>query len=236
MQHYDFKNKISIISRANAGDVSVDSLGVFEQAAAAKADFIETPVRETRSGGLMCSVASGRDVALDEALDWSKDRVPLVLEVVNGRPGAANRVLNAARRHNVQDHVVLAVHSVRQTREITHNDENVTILGMLAQPQDYPAFYKAGGHIARLWEGDLTPGNLRVAENGVGSQRRPVWAMAGFYPNERIRKYGEADLRDLFSMMSKGVRGVIVNDAGLAREALCQRQAPQPACGSFAVD
>ncbi|QQG35257.1 MAG: hypothetical protein HYS17_06745 [Micavibrio aeruginosavorus] len=224
------------------------SLAAFEQAAVARPDFIEAQIRDTAAGSLVCASDPAVRVLtegalkkrgilrLDEVLEWSKGRIPLVLDVVSGRLGAAARVLNIVARHNMQDQVVLAAHSVRQTREISRKDEKITVLGVLAKPEEYGAFYEAGGHIARLWEGNLTPGNLRLAEDGVAARRKPVWAMAGFYPNEKIRKYGEADLRDLFSMMSKGVKGVIVNDAALAREALRQRQAPQPACGSFAID
>lgn len=245
-----------IAHRGDSAHHPGNTLAAFEAAAKAGAHLIEANLRQSVDGHYFCSnsgTVGGRKLehmfgveleeagllSVEKALAFSKDSgVPLVLDLRSSEPGFGAGVVDVLKRHHMEDRTVIGVNTLSQTSETRRASKDVGIVGFLDRPKDFPSFYKRGGNVARLWQGDTTPQNVRLAEAAEGRNRRPFWVMAGYYPNDKIARYGDIDLQGVFSMKSGPVaaKGLIVNDPALAVEAVRRTRAPSPSCGSLPVD
>lgn len=220
----------------------------FDAAIATGADLIETDVRLSRDGVLVCNhdrdvlrvkniprevaaLSAGELAALSvvnlaQVLETAQGRVGVLLDVKLEHEALAALILEEVRRFGMEDQVVFGLGALGQVRALKHRAPGVAVLGLFRNRDDFPAFFAAGGDIARLWEEDVNESTLELARGrsragGAG----PVWVTAG------RRKLGEAageiDLPRLRSLMEMGIDGLLVNDPAQALRARgdCQRPA-----------
>ncbi|TAL30768.1 MAG: glycerophosphodiester phosphodiesterase [Alphaproteobacteria bacterium] len=197
-----------------------NSLEGFEQAWKLGADMIETDIREASDGSLICSHDETKKEALpfSDALAFAKGKVPLLLDLKLDAPDFHLKVEQALLRHQMQDDVVIGVRSLDQARHMRSLLPSSCLLGFLKDARDFPEFYKTGGSIARLWEGDIDERNLELAKSGD----HPVFVMAGFYPKE-TSGIGDITPDRINKLMSLDIQGILVNDPLLALRVRSER-------------
>ncbi len=208
-----------------------NSLKAFEAAIAAGADAIETDVRLSRDGVPMCSHDPDlkrlndrpETIADVDAADLERlgiERLATVLEAVRGRirvmldlkltteaglaPGFA--VVNDL---GMGEDVFAGVRALALVPVVQRLCPEATLLGLLRQPSDLPAFYAAGGAIGRLWEAEATRAGIEMAKSG----KHEVWITAGGRGGGGT---GEINTTGLKRLYADGADGVIVNDPAQA--------------------
>ena len=202
----------------------------FEGAIAAGADLIETDIRESRDGVLVCVHDREVDGDAVEDLTWkelskrSVLRLSDVLQIAQNRVGVLLdikirdtdfplRVLEEVQRLRMENQVVFGLHGNKQVRSLRRDAPDVVILGFLTNYRKFESFYGAGGDIARLWEEDINKTTLALAR-GPGVADRPVWVTAGL--RNSGEDTGDIDAKRFLGLMERGFDGVIVNDPALA--------------------
>ena len=201
----------------------------FEGAIAAGADLIETDVRISRDNILILShdadidafseipdltakeLAAQSFVSLAELLKMAKDRAGVLLDIKLDDADFPVLVLKEVKRLGMESQVVFGLRELAQVRRLRKSAPGVMILGFLRDYGEYPAFFAAGGDIARLWEKDIDAETLALARDASGGGReRPVWVTT------RLRALGETtgeiDPPRLRSLMEMGIDGLLVND------------------------
>lgn len=210
----------------------------FAAAIACGADFIETDVRLSNDGTLYCNhdphlertrgtdktIAGLCDDALDaleimrlsQVLELAKHRIPVLLDLKLLYADYPLVVLETVRRHGVAEEVVFGVRSVAQAAALHVVAPQQTMLGFLKQPSDIPAFFAAGGAIARLWEEDVTETAVQQARQGDHA----LWVTAGLTQSGEAP--GQIDGLRLRRLNALNIDGVLVNDPEAALRALGQ--------------
>ena len=215
-----------------------NTAAAFEAAIGCGADFIETDVRLSNDGTLYCNhdphlertrgtdktIAGLGDEALDaleimrlsQVLELAKNRIPILLDLKLLYAGFPLVVLETVLRHGVTEDVVFGVRSVAQAAALHAEAPQQTMLGFLKQPSDIPAFFAAGGMIARLWEEDVT----ETAVEQVRQGDHAIWVTAGLTQSGEAP--GEIEPARLRRLSALGIDGVLVNDPEMALRALRQ--------------
>lgn len=208
-----------------------NSLKAFEAAIAAGADAIETDVRLSRDGVPVCSHDPDlkrlndrpESIADVDAADLERlgiERLTTVLETVRGRirvmldlkltteaglaPG-----FDVVNDLGMGEDVFAGVRALALVPVVQRLCQEATLLGLLRQPSDLPAFYAAGGAIGRLWEAEATRAGIEMAKSGNHS----VWITAGGRGGGGTGEINTAALKRLYA---DGADGVIVNDPAQA--------------------
>ena len=222
-----------IAHRGYSAAFAENSLEAFSRAIATEADLIETDVRLSRDGVLMCSHDADlkrlknlniaiADLTARELGTFAVMELAKVLEMARGRAGVLldvkleeedfpARILAEVGRLGMTNEVVFGLRTVAQTRALRSHAPGVAILGFFRDYGEYPAFFAAGGDMARLWEEDIGDSALGLARDASGGGReRPVWVTT------RLKALGESageigPLR-LRSLMEMGIDGLLVND------------------------
>ena len=207
----------------------------FEGAIAAGADLIETDVRMSQDNILFLShdadidtftdiedltakeLAAQSFVSLGELLKMVKDRAGVLLDIKLDDADFPAFVLKEVKRLGMEDQVVFGLRELAQVRRLRKSAPDVVILGFFRDYGEYPAFFAAGGDIARLWEEDIDAETLALARDASGAGRgRPVWVTT------RLRALGEStgeiDPPRLRKLMEMGIDGLLVNDPEQALE------------------
>ena len=217
-----------IAHRGYSSAFEENSLAAFREAIAAGADIIETDVRQSIDKVLVLSHAEVEDetarvlqkagvIPLETLLGLAKDRIVLLLDMKGEDPAIFGKVLEMVKQHGMEDQVVFGLRSVAQTRAFRKLNSRVAILGFLPPGNyDFPGFYKAGGDIARLWEGHIDA-NL-VEEARGAAVHRPIWIT----PRLRPAATGQIDDDRQGKLMKNGFDGVLVNDPRSAIERRCR--------------
>ncbi len=204
-----------------------NSLEAFKAAIAAGADAIETDVRLSRDGVPMCSHdpdlkrLHGRPEAVAEvdAADLERlgiERLASVLETARGRIRVALDLKLATEAElapafavvnglGMGQDIFAGVRAVALAPIVKRLCPEATLLGLLRQPSDLPAFYTLGGAIGRLWEAEATRAGIEMAKSGDHG----VWITAGGRGGGGTGEINPTALRRLFA---DGADGVIVND------------------------
>ena len=201
-----------------------NSLKAFEAAIAAGADAIETDVRLSRDGVPVCSHdpdlkrLNDRPESIGSA--FGIERLTTVLETVRGR----TRVMldlkltteaglvpgfDVVNDLGMGEDVFAGVRALALVPVVQRLCPEATLLGLLRQPSDLPAFYAAGGAIGRLWEAEATRAGIEMAKSGNHS----VWITAGGRGGGGTGEINTAALKRLYA---DGADGVIVNDPAQA--------------------
>ncbi|HEY4134684.1 MAG TPA: glycerophosphodiester phosphodiesterase family protein [Alphaproteobacteria bacterium] len=205
-----------------------NSREAFEAAIAAGADLIETDVRLSGDGTLYCNHdpdlerVRGTDRCIAELTDDSLDqlnvlRLANVLEIARGRVGVLLDLKLAYRDYPVLVHdavslldmqasAVFGVRSVAQAQTLHAKAPDAAILGLLQSRADFPAFFAAGGSIARLWEDEADEQTVMAARHG----NHPVWITAG--GRKEAMAVGDIDAPRLRRLVDLEIDGVLVNE------------------------
>ena len=211
-----------------------NSLKAFEAAIAAGADAIETDMHLSRDGVPMCSHdpdlkrLHGRpeaiaDVDAAELERLGIERLATALETVRGRirvmldlklTTEAEFALGFAvvNEFGMGADVFAGVRAIGLVPIVKRLCPEATLLGLLRQPSDLPAFYAAGGAIGRLWEAEATRAGIAVAKDGDHG----VWVTAGGRGGGGTGDINATALKRLYADGADGADGVIVNDPAQA--------------------
>jgi len=221
-----------------------NSLAAFERAIEAGAHWVETDVRTSADGVLVCwhdpdlarvtGVATeiARTPAADlsaiqlpggahihrfaEVLACVRGRVPLMLDVKLDDDAARAAILREVDEAGMSEQVLYGVRSAQHADALQAAGARCARLAMPAQPEALDAFPQAGLRGARLWEDQVDDAAIaRIRGRGL-----EVWVTAG------VRARGEAPgyvtQERLAALAARGVDAVLVNDVGLAAARLRQ--------------
>lgn len=203
-------------------------------------DIILTDVTPCNNGALFCSrnervgamsfdEAEDMDfVPLRQMMNWAQETDKhLLLSASPMKRSLLQRIVGDARFFGTEDRVSVIVRSVGAAKFLNSLHDKIGIVGMLDEPEQYAAFYKAGGHVATLAHNETTPMNVRLAEAAEGRHRHPFLV---FSP--------KAGIQDVFNACNGlvGARGIIMANPEVGQEALRRRRAPSPACAGFTPD
>lgn len=214
-----------------------NSLASFDAAIEAGADYVETDVRTTRDGVLVCShdpdlkriagrdlriadlsvmaleaVAlphGGRVLRLASVLAHVRGRVPVMLDVkIDDAPGR-RAIIECVEAAGMTGQVVYGVRSAEHARHLLADGARFDRLAMPAQPQMLDDFPADGLVGVRLWEDQASESAIaRIRARGL-----PVWVTAG------VRSAGEAPgfatAQRLRTLRALGIDAVLVNDVAL---------------------
>jgi glycerophosphoryl diester phosphodiesterase len=216
-----------VAHRGDSARFIENTLQAFNGAIAAKADLIETDLRESKDKVIVlrhgyahretaAELAKDDVIPLEPALALAKKRILLVLDMKDEDEPFLARVLARVRHHGMEDQVVFGLRTVKLTRALRKLSQDVTILGFLSPNRyDFEAFYKAGGDIGRIWEDDLSPALVKRARGTDG--RRPIWIT----PRDGSDGAGVIDAERLQKLIKAGFDGVLVNDPVAAVKLRC---------------
>ena len=206
-----------------------NSLEGFEQAIAAGADLIETDVRMSSDNVLVIShdpdidfftdvhelsaaeLAKQSVMKLDQVLKMARNRTGVLLDIKLDEPDFPALVLKEVKRFGMERQVVFGLRELAQVHKLRKLAPDVVILGFFRDYSEYPAFFAAGGDIARLWEEDINERTLKLARGPARDEGdRPVWVTTRL--RARGESAGEIDPPRLRKLMEMGIDGFLVND------------------------
>lgn len=172
-----------IAHRGGALLAAENSAAAFRAAAAAGADMVETDVRRTRDGALVCFhddnllrlAGDARKVAELDQLSL-RDLVPNVLTLPEAITASAplgllldvklrdeailSPVLAAVEEHEATGRVIFGLRGLGAIKALRSLRADVEILALLDDPDSAPAAGAAGADWFRLWEGDLSEARI----------------------------------------------------------------------------
>jgi glycerophosphoryl diester phosphodiesterase len=215
-----------------------NSLASFDAAIAAGADYVETDVRMTSDGVLVCShdpdlkriagretkiadtavqaleaialPGGGHILRLDAVLAHVRGRAPVMLDVKIDDDRGRHAIIERVTAAGMTGHVVYGVRSAEHARALIADGATFARLAMPAEPAMLDAFPADGLVGVRLWEDQVDA----AAIARIRARELPVWVTAG------VRKQGEAPgfitAERLQALRSLGIDAVLVNDVALA--------------------
>jgi len=218
-----------IAHRGFSASYTENSIRGFEAAIKAGADLIETDIRLSRDGVLVCihdkevedefvedltwkDLKKRSVVRLSDVLKIAQNRVGVLLDIKIRDTDFPLRVFEEVKRLGMENQVVFGLRRNKQVRALRRGAPDVVILGFLKNYKKFPAFYRAGGDIARLWEEDINETTLALARGPKGAAR-PVWVTAGL--RNSGEDAGDIDAKRFLGLMERGFDGVLVNDPAL---------------------
>jgi glycerophosphoryl diester phosphodiesterase len=225
---------LSVAHRGYSAAYPENTALAFERAIEAGSALIETDVRFSRDGALVCSHdatltrAAGdpraiadltleelqsvalphaqKILALEDVLALARGRVEVMLDVKVSSPDMAKCIVAALDRIGMSRHAVYGARSVEHVRDVKRCSSAIAILGMPASPEVAAEFLAQEIRAVRYWEDELTPERLaQVVDAG-----REVWVTAGLRPRQEAPGYITAARAAALGEM--GVHAVLVND------------------------
>lgn len=180
------KNRPLVIAhRGGALLAPENSAAAFRAAGAAGADMVETDVRQTADGALICfhdddlmrlANNPGRvadlDLArlrrlvpglltLDKAIRASAP-LGLVLDIKLHDPAILTSVIEAVEEGGARRRVILALRDLALIEALRRRDDDLVILALLADPDSAAAAAAAGANWFRLWQGEVTDARIKA--------------------------------------------------------------------------
>jgi len=231
-----------IAHRGGALLAAENSAEAFRLAAAARADAVETDVRMTADGALVClhdadlqrlagdpravadlDLAAIRELmprvlTLPEAIAASAP-LGLLLDVKLAAPSCLPPIIAAVRQGQAPSRVLLGLRHLALVAEARALAPEIPILGFLADPDSAAAARQAGAAWFRLWEGAATAVRVRTARaEGLG-----VAIMVGQPRNSPLADEwppfptGRIDAVGLAALSALGPDAILLDDPRLAR-------------------
>lgn len=218
----------------------------FKGAVTAGADLVETDLRLSRDGAVVCShdpdlgrvsgvgirisdatLAELKAVALpgnqtiptlEEVLEIAHGKASVMLDAKVDSDALRETIMRTLRRTGMEQDIVYGVRSAAHLRTLREGNCGLALLAMPSQPHLLSDFLGPGLCGARLWEEDATKDAIgRI--HSVGLQ---VWVTAG------LRTLGEAagqiTRERLDRLISAGADAVLVNDVVLALASCRERR------------
>lgn len=207
-----------------------NTIVAYDRAILAGADLVEIDLRMSSDGEIVChhdpttggdeisALRSGALAArgitrLADVLPKLFGRVGLLFDLKQSEVGLAADALSLLQRHAMTGQTVIGVRSIDQARLIHSVSPDSVILGLLKDDGAFPAFFDAGGDIARLWEEDCRHERLEAARCGD----HPVWVTAG--RRSAGDRPGDIDMARLNRLLDLNIDGILVNDPVMALRA-----------------
>lgn len=229
---------LSIAHRGYSERYPENSHEAFAAAVAIGADYIETDLRVTRDGAIVCfhdpdlqrragrpdAIADtdlatlrnltfadgGRIVTLDEVLATAAaGRAGIVFDIKVGTPVLHRRIVDAVTRAGLTDRVVYGARTIADCRDLAQRKGCRNVLAFTPKGASAADFAAAGATIVRLWEEDANADS--VAEI-ILAECRP-WVTCG--RRGQGEEAGHCTAARVARLASMGVGAVILNDPTL---------------------
>jgi glycerophosphoryl diester phosphodiesterase len=229
---------LAIAHRGASAHAPENTIAAFEAAIGLGAFAIETDLRLTRDGHLVCHhdvdlqriAGIGLPIAEVDLRDlwrWVPDRAPTLADACDAIGGRAALLLDLKRsdaafhealidflrgrgkRHDI----ALGVRSLEQFDTLTLALPWMPTVGLLGAFDDLLAFVADGGTVARLWEPDAGPEQVQALRDFGGA----VCVMTGAPRDGSVGKTTPARLDRLAAL---GVDAIMLDDPSLLRQAL----------------
>lgn len=207
----------------------------------ARVDGIETDIRRTSDGVLVCchdadlmriagdprkivecdwpalsAIQAGGEPAaplFEELLKLLPDDVLLLMDIKDERPETLEAIVGLVTELRPNGRIMAGLHA-RDSVVAMRGLAGFDILGFFDDPDSHGAFFAAGGTVFRLWEAQATPDRLAQLSN----EGRPVWIMTGGPSTGRpIGIFDDAVLR---ALTRQGCAGFLVDDPVGCRQIL----------------
>ena len=235
----DFQKPIVIAHRGAPALGPENTAFGFSAALMAGADAIETDVRQTQDGKLVCFHdadllrLTGSPLRIDEiAYDQLKDIYPcimlleealeakghavLLLDLKVRDPQSALALCTALRSVTDKSSLLLGPRSIPLARELKKLMPDSAILGFTDSPDHIDEWADSGAHWLRLWEADFTLEYIEL----VRSRNMKIAVMTGDWrPHDKRtrvqRDVGSIDQPALASLLQLGLDAVLLDDPRL---------------------
>jgi len=206
----------------------------FEQAILAIADFVETDLRLSRDGVIVCShdpdlvrllgrkerienldvaalmaadTGDGKGIPIfEDVLDRAAGRSGLFLDVKITTDAMMALILEVLSRHPSSRNIVFGARRLEQLEWLRRQDIEFAAIGMIRSFEEIPRYLALGVRGIRIWEEDLTEAPVQM----IHDAGREVWVTAGLRSREEVT--GTIDRQRLRRLMKLGIDGVLVND------------------------
>ncbi|MEQ8195305.1 MAG: glycerophosphodiester phosphodiesterase family protein [Rhodospirillales bacterium] len=211
----------------------------FEKAIEAGADYIETDLRLSRDGVVVCchdpdlkriagqtdtiaesdsamlrnvTMADGQSLLrLDDVLAIARGRSGVMLDVKVTTDEMAERALPSIEAAGMMANVMYGTRDREHAVLMKRRAAELTVLGMPGHPAQIRDFIAAGVDAIRVWEEEMTA-QIVSAVHDAGKR---LWVTAG------LRRYGETvgsiTAERLRTLRALGADAVLVNDPSLGR-------------------
>ncbi len=215
-----------------------NTLLAFEEAIEAGADLVETDLRLSRDGTIVCihdktlSRTADRgdriadlDVKTLKQIDIGDGMtVPTfddVLKLVNGRAGIlldvkvttdemVDRVVEGIEQRKAYRGVVYGVRSLDHLDALRRRDSEIPALAFVHDYSEIEELLGRGVHAVRIWEEDLTDERIKVVRDAAFD----LWVTAGLRCEGE--EAGTIDRARLADLSKKGIDGILVYDPAMA--------------------
>ncbi|HQZ13173.1 MAG TPA: glycerophosphodiester phosphodiesterase family protein [Devosia sp.] len=209
----------------------------FEAAIAEGASAVETDVRRTTDGVLVChhdetlrrtanvdraissltfeelrTVAPDYCVPLSDVLERTRGRINVLLDLKLERDDDIAALLSLLAEKATGKHVAIGARLLHSQAFIAARAPSVPLLGLLGSPDEVPAFVAAGGNWVRLWERDASA--ERIAS--VRALQVPVLIMVGGEGTGRT--IGQIDSPRIAELLALGADGLMLDDPALVAD------------------
>jgi len=227
----------AIAHRGYSARYPENTLLAFEKAIEAGADYIETDIRLSRDGIIVCchdanleriagdprniaemnlnelraiSLPQGQHVpTLNELLNQSAGRARILLDIKIDARAILPQVFRELRHAGVDADVTLGIRYLKHMDAYGSQMHPVRVLGLVANYDDVHAFLERGAFAIRVWEEDLTS----ELQHAVKEWGRQIWITAGL--RSRGEKAGEINRQRVAALIARGIDGIILNDPTL---------------------
>jgi len=235
-----------IAHRGFSGRYPENTALAFERAITSGAHLIETDLRLTRDGSVVCShdpdlarmTGERKSIAdatlaelkaaplaqsqllltLGEVLAIARGKVRVMLDVKIDSDAMRAAILKTVRAAGMERDVVYGVRSVDHLRALRDLNGTLPVLAMPLRPELLSGFLGGDMHAARLWEDEVSP----QAVECVRSSGLRLWVTAGRRPDGEAAGYITAGR--LERLIALGAAAVLVNDVELAVRVTRARQ------------
>ena len=233
----DAQRPLAIAHRGASMRAPENTVAAFEAAVGLGAFAIETDLRLTRDGHLVCHHDSDlrriadialpiADVELGDLWRWVPGRVPTLDDACRAVAGRAALLLDLKqtdaafhdaliaflRARGKRHDIALGVRSLEQFDTLTLALPWMPTVGLLGAFDDLLAFVADGGTFARLWERDATPEHVQALRDFGGA----VCVMTGEPVHDQVGKITPARLDRLVEL---GVDAIMLDDPAQLRQA-----------------
>lgn len=214
----------------------------FEKAIEAGADYIETDLRFSRDGEIVCChdpdlkriagrteaivdltaeeikkmpLTSGHSIlSLNEVLDIARHRVRVMFDIKVPMADMLDRIILLLEDIGMTPDIIYGARDLDHAHTLKKRSPDIQILGMPKKIALIPDFIDAGVAAIRVWEEDLTEDIITTIKMaGV-----PVWVTAGLRGQGEAA--GEITRERVIDLSRLGVDAVLANDPVSVRQSL----------------
>ena len=224
----------AVAHRGYSSDYPENTLLAFEKAIRAGSKYVETDLRFSKDGTIVCShdedfsrvlnrdeVIANLDVgelkkvdtgdgkgvpSFEEVLDLCEARCGMFLDVKITSEQMVDAVLETLSLHPSNTDVVFGARRHYQLHYLRSRNTQLPVIGMIQDFSEIPQFLRLGVQGIRIWEEDLTP---QIVEQ-IHQTGHEVWVTSGLRSTGEIT--GIIDRARLQHLLNLKINAVLVND------------------------